>query len=172
MLKSCAYRLLRCEIYLASVLVLLGGCGMNLGDRVVVGEGAISINPPKEWVVDKEKSGGATVIRGDGARLSVAVLNAPSHEPEPGRLMDTLRTMSPGLSVIKQEDFSAAAGSGREFIVSYMEEGRRRDGAVYLFAKGGKLCVLTFAVEDGGLEERLDVFRASAATLKFRKGPG
>lgn len=159
--------MLRYTICLAAVSILLGGCGINLGDRVVAGGGAVSISPPIGWAVDEPGNDGTVVIKGDGGRLSVVVLDAPPPKPEPGRLMDTLRAMSPGLEVMKQEDFSADAGRGKEFLISYVQKGRRQNGVVYLFPKNGKLCVLTFVVE-GSLEDQLDVFRASAGTLRFQ----
>ncbi len=158
-------------VRLASALLLFFGCGRNVGDRVVV-DGGVSVCSPVEWVVDREKDDGATIVEGEGGRLSVTVLDTPAFKRDPESLMDTLEIMSPGLKVIEQADFNAGGGRGKEFVVSCLEEGRKRSGVVYLISKDKKLCVLTFTVPGNGLEEWLDVFRESAGTLKFLETSG
>lgn len=153
-------------IRLALALLLFCGCGKNVGDRVVI-EGGVSMCSPAEWTVDKKKDNGATIIEGEGGRLSVIVLDTPALGRDPGNLMDTLKAMSPGLSVVEQADFDVDGGQGKEFIVSCLEEGRKQDGVVYLIGRNKKLCVLTFVVRGDSLAKRLDLFRESARTLKF-----
>ncbi len=127
---------------------------------------------PAEWAVDKGKDDGATIIEGEGGRLSVVVLDAPALGRDPENLMDTLKAMSHGLSVIEQADFDVGGGQGKEFIVSCLEGGRKQNGVVYLIGRNKKLCVLTFIVRGDGLAEWLDVFRESAGTLKFSETSG
>ncbi len=158
-------------VRLALALLLFCGCGRNIGDRVVV-EGGVSICSPEGWVLDKGNSSGMFVMRGEAGRLSVAVLDAPPPASAPEDLMDTLKTMSPELRVIKQADFNAGGGQGKEFVVSCLEDGRKQNGIVYLIGKNKKLCVLTFTVRGDSLDEWLDVFRESAGTLEFLETSG
>lgn len=138
----------------------------------MVVDGGVSVCSPAEWVVDREKNDGATIVKGARGRLSVTVLDTLAPRRDPESFMDTLEIMSPGLRVIEQADFNAGGGRGKEFVVSCLEEGRKRSGVVYLIGKDKKLCVLTFIVLGNGLEKWLDVFRESAGTLKFLETSG
>lgn len=152
-------------------LLLFCGCGRNVGDPVVV-DGSVSICSPAEWDVREQSDDGATVIEGETGHLSVAVLDSAFVVADTETLMDTLKTMSPRLKVIDHADFNAGGGQGKEFVVSYVSEGKKQNGVVYLIGRGKKLCVLTFTVRSSGLEEWLDVFRESAGTLKFLGASG
>ncbi len=144
------------------------GCGSKLGEPVTLVDGKVTISPPPGWTRIEKKDDGTVVVWDGTGRLSVALLASPPPAPDPVALIDTLRAMSPGLTVVKEADFDG--GRAKEFIVSYRPGGSAGDGVVYLFPVGGHLCVLTFVIGSGDMEEWLSVFRDSAGTLKVMGG--
>jgi hypothetical protein len=160
---------MRCRLLFLSIAVvgLACGCEGTLENRVVLEGGRLSIVPPEGWVVEEEERGSATVIAGPGGRLSVALMDSVPSVPEHRDLLAALGAVSPGFRVRREEDFAAEAVMGKEFIVSYAGEADARGGAVYVFGKEGKLCILTFSAGSSEVEERLDGFRAAAGSLRF-----
>ena len=154
-------------LLLLSCFALAAGCEGTLENRVVLEGGRLSLVLPDGWVVEEEERGAATVISGPQGRLSIALMDEVPSAKEPRDLLTAVGAMTTDFTVREEADFPAEAVMGKEFIVTDSGGGAPHMGAVYVFDRDGKLCILTFATKLGELGDLLATFRAAAGSLRF-----